>query len=112
MASNSLQSPTSLSSPLSVFQTMRQMCVSIDMCAKVQLILNMFLCLQFCLSNRFLEITNTRIFTYPKLSHEDVSNASQNCHTVKNIPGIFKIILVFGKRAETEAKKERDAGRI
>lgn len=31
--------------------------------------------------------------TYPELGNQDVSNAAQNCHTVKNVPGIFKIIL-------------------
>lgn len=43
-------------------------------------------------------------FTYPKLSHQDVSNAAQNCHTVKNIPAVFEIVLAFMKGKERKGE--------
>lgn len=54
----------------------------------------------------FLNISNeNKQCTYPKLRHQDVSNAAQNCHTVKYVPGIFEIILLglreVKKKAET-----------
>ena len=44
------------------------------------------------MDNRIPTCTSTDC-TYPKLCDQDVSNAAQNCYTVKNIPGIFEIIL-------------------
>lgn len=41
----------------------------------------------------FSHVSASECVTYPELGNQDVSNAAQNCHTVKNIPGIFKIIL-------------------
>lgn len=39
---------------------------------------------------------------YPELCNQDVSDAAQNCHTVKNIPGIFEIILRTEQKRETK----------
>lgn len=49
-------------------------------------------------------------FTYPKLRHQDVSNAAQNCHTVKYIPGIFEIILLV--RSEGKGGDGRAVGGV
>lgn len=47
--------------------------------------------------------------TYPKLCDQDVSNAAQNCHTVKNIPGIFEIVLNKSKKTGS-TKEDKDMG--
>lgn len=53
----------------------------------------------------------TKQCTYPKLRHQDVSNAAQNCHTVKNIPGIFEIIL-FGLQEVKKRAGTRERWRV
>lgn len=57
-----------------------------------------------------MQMENTDSATYPKLCHKDVSDAAQNCHTVKNIPGIFEIILSVQEVKKGREKKERGRG--
>ena len=51
--------------------------------------------------------------TYPELGDQDVSDAAQNCHTVKNIPGIFEIILWArgGRKENRDGARREDRGR-
>lgn len=48
--------------------------------------------------------------TYPNLGNQNVSDAAQNCHTVKNIPGIFEIILWSGQERQRD-EEEREQRR-
>lgn len=57
-----------------------------------------------------MQMENTDSSTYPKLCHQDVSDAAQNCHTVKNIPGIFEIILSVQKSDEGQGEKRAREG--
>lgn len=55
---------------------------------------------------------NPRHCTYPKLSDKNVSDAAQDCHTVKNIPGIFEIVLKLERHGSSMGERRKETKKV